>query len=85
MEPYIDGKEPTAAEVAARLGAVISATVLLGGVLGVGLIGGLSGITSVRGVKMDGVYADGRVMVVKGRPIGDTSAYELYIHAIENR
>lgn len=81
----MDGKEPTAAEVAARLGAVITTTVLLGGVLGIGLVGGLSGVTSVRGVKMDGVYADGRVMVVKGRQIGETCAYELYIHALENK
>jgi hypothetical protein len=85
VEPWVDGKEPTGVEVAARLGAVITTTVLLGGVLGVGLVGGLSGITSVRGVKKDGVYADGRVMVVKGRPIGDSCAYELFIHAIENR
>ena len=85
VEPWIEGNEPTALEVAARLGAVISATVLLGGIIGVGLVGTISGVTSVRGVKMDGVYADGRVMVVRGRLIEDTGVYELYIHAIENR
>lgn len=83
VEPWIAGKEPTAVEVAARLGAVITVSVLFGGILGVGLVGGLSGITSVRGVKMDGVYADGRTMVIKGRKYED-GVYELYIHAIES-
>ena len=84
VEPWIEGKEPTALEVAARLGAVISVTILLGGVLGVGLVGGLSGVTSVRGVKMDGVYADGRTMVIKGIKIEDTGVYQLSIHSIKN-
>ena len=83
VEPWIAGKEPTAVEVAARLGAVITVSVLFGGILGVGLVGGLSGVTSVRGVKMDGVYADGRTMVIKGRKYED-GVYELYIHAIES-
>ena len=84
-EPWIEGKEPTKLEVAARLGAIISVTLLFGGVLGIGVVGTLSGVTSVRGLKMDGVYADGRVMVIKGRKVEDTGVYELYIHAIESR
>lgn len=84
VEPWIEGRQPTAVEVAARLGAVITVSVLFGGILGVGLVGGLSGVTSVRGVKMDGVYADGRTMVIKGRKIEETGVYELFIHAIEN-
>ena len=83
VEPWIEGNEPTALEVAARLGTVISVTLLFGAVLGVGLAGGLSGATSVRGVKMDGVLADGRIMVIRGRTIAETGVYELYIHAIE--
>ena len=70
-------------EVAARLGAIVSATLLFGGLVGVGLVGGLSGVTSVRGAKMDGVYADGRIMVVRGRKHED-GVYELYIAGIEN-
>jgi hypothetical protein len=62
---------------------VISATVLFGGLVGIALVGGLSGVTSVRGVKQDGVYADGRIMVIRGRKHEDTGVYELYIHAIE--
>jgi len=83
VEPWIEGNEPTALEVAARLGTVISVTLLFGAVLGLGLAGGLSGSTSVRGVKMDGVLADGRIMVIRGRTIAETGVYELYIHAIE--
>jgi hypothetical protein len=56
----------------------------LGGILGVGLVGGLSGVTSVRGVKMDGVCADGRTMVIKGTKIEETGVYQLNIHALEN-
>jgi hypothetical protein len=84
VEPWVAGKEPTAMEVAARLGAVISVSILFGGLLGVGLVGGLSGVTSVRGVKMDGVYADGRTMVISGEKIEETGVYQLHIHSIEN-
>jgi hypothetical protein len=82
VEPWVDGKEPTQAEVASRIGVIVSATLLFGGVLGVGLVGGISGATSVRGVSMDGVYADGRIMVIRGRML-EGGVYELYIHAIE--
>ena len=85
IEPWVDGNAPTEIEVAARLGAVISVTLLMGGFLGVGVVGALSGVTSVRGIKMDAVYADGRVMVIRGRTIENTGVYELFIHAIENR
>eukprot|EP01040_Poterioochromonas_malhamensis_P009480 gene9480-10295_t len=62
VEPWIEGAEPTQAEVAARIGAIVSASLLLGGVVGVGLVGGISRMTSIHGVSKDGVYADGRII-----------------------
>jgi hypothetical protein len=49
--------------VAARLAGIIAGNVLLGGI-GLIAVGTLSGVTSTRGMKRDGVYADGRVLVV---------------------
>jgi hypothetical protein len=82
VEPWSGDKEPTQTEVALRIGAIVSATVLFGGVFGVGLVGGISGVASVRGVSMNNVYADGRIMVVRGR-VCEGGFYELYIHAFE--
>lgn len=83
VEPWIEGAEPTQAEVAARIGAIVSASLIFGGVVGVGLVGGISRMTSIHGVSKDGVYADGRIMVIRGRYL-DGDIYELYIHATEN-
>ena len=54
---YEAGAEPTPGGVAARLMGITTATVLTGGLLGIGIVGGASGITSSMGVKKDGVYA----------------------------
>lgn len=94
---------PTQIGVAARLSAIVSAT-LLGGLFApaaLALAGGVSGITSsasgaarktmpwrvgdafkLRGFKRDGVYADGRVIVVKGLSHAD-GTYQLYLDRIE--
>ena len=85
VAPYVEGKEPTATEVALRIGAIVTTTVALGGLLGIGLVGGISGATSVQSVKLDGVYADGRMAVIRGRKHEDTGVYELYIHSLEYR
>ncbi len=67
VEPWIEGKEPTKAEVAARLAVVIAATVLGGGMTGFAITGLISGLTSYRGLKKSGVYANGRTLVVRGQ------------------
>ena len=74
--------EPTAEGVAARIGAIAVVTVFTGGILGIGVVGGISGATSSVGVKMDGVCADGRTIVIGGQ----TSAAghtEIYFKGIE--
>ena len=81
-DAYIEGDEPNAASVAGRIGCVIAAT-MIGGPIAIALVGTLAGVTSVRGLKMDGVYADGRIAVVRGRTTKD-GVYELYFHSIEN-
>ncbi len=66
VEPWVEGKEPTKLEVAARLAVVIGATVLGGGFTGFAITGLISGMTSYRGIKKSGVYANGRTLVVRG-------------------
>jgi hypothetical protein len=73
---------PTLEGVALRIGAVTTACVLGFPLVGVGLIGGVSAVTSCCGTKMDGLYADGRTIVVRGRVNAD-GVYELYFHALE--
>lgn len=63
-EVYNEATEPTAAGVALRLTAITAATVLTGGLIGIGVVGGVSAITSYKGVKMDGVFADGKTIVI---------------------
>lgn len=82
-ELYNPDTEPTAAGVAARLLAISAVSVVSLGI-GVGIVGGVSGITSSKGVKMDGVYADGRVAVIKGEVI-EGGVYALRIHAITKK
>ena len=57
--------------------AITATTVLTGGLLGIGVVGGMSGITSSMGVKMDGVYSDFKCLVVRGVQHAD-GVYELY-------
>ena len=64
-----------------RIGAVIVATAF--GPFAATLVGALAGITSVRGLKKSGVYANGRTAVIRGRLIEDTGVYELYFHELE--
>jgi len=80
---YEAGAEPTAAGVAARLVAITTATVLTGGIIGIGIVGGASGITSSMGVKKNSVYADCRCLVVRGVQHGD-GCYELFFAIEEN-
>jgi hypothetical protein len=80
---YDPAQEPTGAGVAARLVAITTATVFTGGLLGIGVVGGTSALTSTMGVKKDRVYADCRCLVVRGVRHGD-GCYELYFAAEED-
>lgn len=78
VQPYTEEDAPTEAGVALRIGA-ITAAYMLGTFW---LVGGLSAVTSACGTKMDGFYADGRTVVIRGR-VNDSNVYELYFHALE--
>jgi len=80
---YDPAQEPTGAGVAARLVAITTATVFTGGLLGIGVVGATSALTSTMGVKKDRVYADCRCLVVRGVRHGD-GCYELYFAAEED-
>ena len=82
VAPWSEENEPTQLEVAARIGAIVTATVFGSALIGVGIVGGMSGISSAKGVKMDRVLADGGIMVIRGRTRRD-GVYELYIDSIE--
>ncbi len=82
-EVYNPATEPTAVGVAARLVAITAVTVLTGAFLGIAVVGGVSGITSSKGTKIDGILADGRTCVVRGR-LTDVGAYELYLSLESN-
>lgn len=82
---YSEDEEPTAIGVAARLTAITATTLLTGGVLGIGLVGGLSGITSSKGIKMDFVLADGKTMVIGSNTVqhdGGESVLQLTLSAV---
>ena len=53
-------------------------TILTGGLLGVGVIGTLSAVTSYKACKVTGVYADGKTITIKSRP--DESEETLVIY-----
>ena len=53
VEPWMQGKEPTQAEVAARLTAVVASTLAFGSV-GLVVSGVLSGVTSYHGTRESG-------------------------------
>ena len=84
IDPYVEDKEPTALSVASRIGAVVATTLILGPA-SVAIVGTIAGMSSVRGCSITGVYADGRMAVVRGRRHEETGVYELYIAGIENR
>ena len=84
--------EPTAAGVALRIGAITAVTLLTGAVLGVGLVGGISAVTSVKGVSMEGVFADGKTIVVGTRVLDEaeligslTLSVEESMHSVRSR
>lgn len=70
VSQYDPNMEPTVGGVAARL-AAITASMILPAVFFVG-VAVLSGVTSVQGAKMTGVYSDGRTLTVTGRRDGNT-------------
>lgn len=76
-------KVPTRAEVALRIGVISGLTLLSGGLVGVGIAGGISGITSQKKNKIDGIYADGKTIVVTGNENLDSGVYDLYFKALE--
>lgn len=63
--------------MAIRLAAITAATVFSGGLIGVAGVGTASALTSSMGVKLDGVFADCRCLVVRGVQHGD-GCLELY-------
>jgi len=63
-EGYTEEGEPSKAGVAAKIAAITTMTVLTGGFLGIAVVGGVTGILASKGTKMDGVFADGKTMVV---------------------
>ena len=80
---YDHTQEPDGAKVALRIATITAATVLSGGLVGVGVVGTASALTSTMGVKKDGVYADCRCLVVRGVRHGD-GCYQLFF-AIEEK
>ena len=82
VEPWIEGKEPTQLEVAGRIGAVIASGAVFGFV-GFAVTGLLSGVTSFKGVRKSGVYADGRTVFIKGTTVADTGVFQLFIESVE--
>jgi hypothetical protein len=66
-DEYEEEEEPSKAGVAARIAAITTVTVLTGGLLGLGFVGTVSALTSSKGTKMDGVFADGKTVVIGKR------------------
>jgi hypothetical protein len=82
-EPYNAETEPTGAEVAMRIAAITATTVLTGGILGIGLVGGASALTSYHGVKQDGIFADGKTVVIGAAMTEDSNIGTLRFIAFE--
>jgi hypothetical protein len=81
-EFYDKDRVPSQAVVAAQIGA-IAVTTAFASVLAGAAIGGLTGISAVKSVKVDGLYADGKTVVIGGRLSSDAHAYELFVHRLE--
>lgn len=79
---YSEEEEPTAMGVAARITAITATTILTGGILGLGLVGGLSGMSSSKGVKMDFVMADGKTMLVGAAPLETEGVLQLTLSCV---
>jgi hypothetical protein len=80
-EFYSERNVPSKMGTAARLGMITMSCAL--GPAGFLLAGSLSGITSVKTVKQNGVFANGKVVIFKGRAAEDQAqVYELYIDQI---
>ena len=67
LEFYNEATVPTQSEVALRISAITVSSVLTCGVIGIGVVGALSAITSQKGAKIDGVLADGCCVVIHGK------------------
>ncbi len=83
IEPWIEGKEPTRLEVVSRLGGVVLSGAVFG-VFGFAVCGMLSGVTSFRGLKKMGMYADGRTVFIEGTTEESTGVFQLRIESIEH-
>jgi hypothetical protein len=70
-------------EVVSRIGGVVLSGAVFG-VFGLAVSGVLSGVTSFRGVKKMGLYADGRTVFVKGTTDESTGVFQLHIESIEH-
>ena len=77
-EFYCEDTVPTAAGVALRIAAITTTTLLTGGFIGIAVAGGVSGMTSSKGAKVDGVYADGKTLVVSS-VVTDPTVHQLVI------
>ena len=83
---FDEKKVPSKLAVAGRI-ATITAATIAGGLLGFGpaglaVMGTLSGVTSVKSARIDGVYANGKTVVFDGRLNENTQEYELYCTGI---
>jgi hypothetical protein len=83
-EVYDESTEPTAAGVALRITAITAATVLTGGLLGIAVVGGVSAVTSYKPCKAEGVFADGKTVVIKIVETDDGIS-KLQIHSFERK
>jgi hypothetical protein len=81
-EIYNENTVPTMLGVGVRLTAITAATIFGGTIIGVGLVGGVSGITSCKPAKVNGILADGKTVVIGGEKVGDEE-YSICIRSIE--
>jgi len=68
---YDEKEEPTPAAVALRLAAITVAFVVPISTIAAIVVSSASAFTSVLGVKMDGVYADGKLLICRGMAHSD--------------
>lgn len=87
-EFFDERKVPSQRSVALRIAAITLSTVFTGfyagAFFGIGVVGGVSALTSQKKCKVDGVLADGKTVVIAGTMHGiENNVYELFIHSIE--